>query len=265
MINIQRIRSAVSCCGCQIWPLPLERVRRVALHTLTELGASIAIGAACTPFLPANDSLAILGIGLAAQTAINLCLRIGREYAASQDPQWEPSIPTRAMGYTAPIVFVANSGLNAIVLWHEFGHFCAAKLLLSHSNPSIVITPYAGGITSYQDSIVSNIGNAFGSNEVLPLIASAGPGFSVLAAPFYYLGYRASRHKWPEFSRVLIIMAVTSYTTESIYAISTLWNHHGDFQRLWRVGVHPIVSVFILNSAPLTLLSVRTIRRLLRR
>ena len=248
------------------------RIGNAAHIALAEFSAYAATAAICAPFFPNSNSYLVIGTGVLVQTVVSVALRyfqrhVIREEDAENERGQEarrPPLCTFAR-YLNPIPtywFTLGATFNILTLWHEFGHFLAAQALIEQPNASIIVYPYWGGLTTYDISSPTSLGNAIGQKRIYPLISIAGPGFSALAAPIFFLIAKPIRTRFPEIARGLNFTASICYLRETNYALSTFFMHKGDFQVLWNAGIHPLAAIAALDALPILYLGANIVQKI---
>lgn len=129
------------------------------------------------------------------------------------------------------------------LLTHELGHALMAKGCYAFAHPTISVTPFIGGETTYFKTGLTSLGKFLGKENVSLWITAAGPLASFATSLSFIAVAHFNEKKHPQISKSLEVAAIVSIGSHIEYALSALRGKHSnghDFARLARGGYHPI-------------------------
>lgn len=224
---------------------PTSPIVEVALRALSELALSVALGAVCSLF---TATPLILWGGIALQLLINTILRIALAVLGYPSDNW----------ITATITAI-GSLLNPQILLHELGHVAMAFGLLGKCHPKIFLSPYIGGATLFKVSEPTFLGKKLGEAHIQPLIAGAGPLFSLSFSTLQLLFSSKLCAQAPEISRMLTMASLVNFAFHALYAISAISAPANflanDFVVLKLASFSPIIAAITILAIPIIILT----------
>ncbi len=150
---------------------------------------------------------------------------------------------------------VAAAGYPSTWL-HEMGHAKMIELLYENGNPQVEVFPFKGGVTRWQLSPLSPLGEKLGSNGSRAMVAAAGTMVDMgVAMTTFGAGFKL-RKKHPVVGAALMGYGAMTVTNSIAYAASAvgkdfaqLASQGHDFANLAvRAGIHPIASIALMAS-----------------
>jgi hypothetical protein len=238
-------------------------IKAIALTTFKEMLFTAAITAtACAFTTPAG--MLVLAISAIALTALNLSLRIAAG-KMTYDLKKDPAQPTNKwdwvfinyVEWAAPLNVSLISLATKDVVIHEMGHAAAATLVYEKARPKISVEPFLGGHTSYFAGKLTKFGQQIGKTCSKAFVAAAGPALGIVSSTIDIgIAHQVAKKK-PRLARYLNIMASVNIVNHLSYAASALLEGSKkmaghDFICLWKLGVHPAISMGVMTALPLT-------------
>jgi len=228
-------------------PIHANRIARIALLTLAEFAASIALTSICIPFIATwTASIEILTICLPL-AGINFIIRI----AANNSRDCKQKLLAEACCCSN---FYHYSAIHAMTLIHETGHFCAVKLL-TQSIPRIGITPFTEGWTKWSLRKLTWAGIQLGYRRSVFVILSAGTTFALTAAAITLITGLALYQSHSQTGFKLLNIGIYPFFHHAHYALSALWTPRSelrhDFVWLQTFGIHPLAASIAILSIPI--------------
>lgn len=149
---------------------------------------------------------------------------------------------------------VGMSGPNIAI--HEGGHALSAMAFFKNSKPSIEITPFVGGQTSYEISGLTRLGRLIGEEKACLFTAAGGLLASTVFVMFEIACAHGLKDSYPTISECLNYHAMTQLMNEVIYGLTALFISHidlaHDFVYLHQMGgIHPLVVIAVIIALPL--------------
>lgn len=245
-----------------------QLIKSIALTTLKELAAGLALTVVASFFVSSPAGTLALIISAIAIAAINLLLRTMAATVYLTCKVYEVNTTVDKLRnsaaaffcdfveWIAPINFSALNTTTRDVLVHEVGHAAAASVLYTKPRPKIEIFPFNGGVTRFFITPLTKIGVYFGDRNARLIVAGAGPATAVFASTIDFGIAHQCRKSNPRLSRYLNIMAGMNlfnhlaYAYSALSAVSKKIPGH-DFVVLWGGGIHPYISMTTMIALPL--------------
>lgn len=134
-------------------------------------------------------------------------------------PMWYKSA---ALGLPTYVASAAGPG----TLLHEFGHKWAADALFENAQPHVEFTPFKGGVTRYQPSPLSHLGESLGEDKSRGLRSAAGPAMDLFSSMAIFAAGHKMRHKHPNAAAAMMGYASYRAASATLYALSPAkWGH----------------------------------------
>ena len=232
------------------------RLSDAALSTpsLVELGVSLGIGTVSLCFTTSPFAAPLIFGAIAVQTIANTTFR---HYRSLDKASGRPGHTTSICNYMCPTVFSYLTVLHLQTLIHELGHALAARAVFKNAAPSITLTPFQGGVTTFSIRHLSSLGKMFGKPGSLCFVAAMGPICALLiSATVIMIGYIAEQ-KFPELSSYLIAVGNGDFFSHAFYALTALDASSAkpshDFCRLAEHGLHPLAVTVAILAIPVIL------------
>lgn len=139
-----------------------------------------------------------------------------------QFPQVERNEPR----WNVSFGFAKTAATIGLIILHECGHALAATLLFKNAKPEIKINPFGGSCT-YNSTTLSSLGNSFGMEGSISLVASAGPITEIISM----LAITKLSNSSEQVAQWMALKAIGL----SAYAISAFWDSSPthDFSTIW--------------------------------
>lgn len=265
-----------------------ELIKQVAMATLKELVVSLVFATVTAFFIVTPMSIALLFVSIAIMGIFNTVVRAVPAYTEhlrneqvkelrglKQTRVRTANTQTQINDLTLKIeqleahrkdrVYLASFFCPATfalidyqargIVTHEAGHTLAALALYRNPRPTLTVTPYQGGLTSYFPQHLSTLGQKVGEKAANLIVTGAGAGISLIFSTIALAFSRKYRESHPEASRYLLATAITNIAAHIFYALSAFWTSKKDlahdFISLWAGGIHPIVSIIAMVAIPL--------------
>ena len=229
-------------------------IQDVAKRCLIELAVSLIIATASCFFTATLLHGTLLFAAIAVQTVCNAALRYAGAIAARAPDCPESQWILKGSSYFCTTAFAYLTAVNAQTLIHEGGHALTANLLFQNANPRNILTPCMGGMTRFNTTHLTSLGEKIGRNGALFITTIVGPAATLLVSGIAMVVGFVVQAKFPELAYYLIGVGRGDFYAHSFYALTALSSSppttSHDFVRLRTYGIHPLASAIAILAAP---------------
>lgn len=221
-----------------------EKIRKIAIQTLTELAVCFSMGLIVSFYAPVGITYVLLNPLI--HCAGMFFLRFFQ--MSRPEKNWMPAV--------RGTFFAQKIGSDFLTFTHEAGHALGTCLVYQNPRPSIQIFPLKGGYTSFFVEPLTSFGRRLGAKYAVAWVTLAGPLYTLtISAILLWVGLKLIPTK-KELAAYLMCYSFTDFMNHSYYALSTLWtpveNSGHDFVRLSLIlGLPPIPMAIAILAIPI--------------